>query len=311
MSLDCVSWLTSSVVWYQHIKYTLPFRIRAQTTMQYQWFYRWSRHSFPTRSTKTMDDDFIWRNDYFYTSRCHARYQCWESRGAASITRTLLFQYGSLLKEVLPKLSLDEQRQVHDAFAQYHSMLMTSQKFLTRTTMLVKQAKTQRDLLRTIDAKILEHLINEAEILLTQFRKVHDSFHGKVKDEKVNKMLADFNETYTYSITCVAVGTLTYGLAVGFTPIAFQKPPTSLLAHWFRQRQRLKLQTQLTNRRYSEQLIENLKEIKSQLSKLSQDYARIDGMQDVLTMEDREDFLNVLADAQNEVNRGFEILSRF
>ncbi len=60
-----------------------------------------------------------------------------------------------------------------------------------------------------------------------------------------------------------------------------------------------------------EQVIEILKEIKEQLTQLSQRHSQIRGMAGELRMDDRKEFLDILRVTQTEVDNGFKSFSRF
>lgn len=55
-----------------------------------------------------------------------------------------------------------------------------------------------------------------------------------------------------------------------------------------------------------------LKEIRNQLSQLSQNYPQIEVMSQILSDEDstKQDFIKLLKDTQDEVKKGFEILKQ-
>ena len=64
------------------------------------------------------------------------------------------------MKEILPKLSSGEQREVRDAFSGYQALLMTTETFITKTRLRVNHAVTQSDFINAIDPEIIGRLCN-------------------------------------------------------------------------------------------------------------------------------------------------------
>ena len=228
----------------------------------------------------------------------------------ASTTRILFTEFEGVMKEILPKLSADECRQVRETFGQYQSMLMTTQEFLTRTTLRINHAETQEDLVRAIDIDTLMHLCDTTAGLLPKFWALNILIDEKVKDERAIKMWRNISlglAGLAGSVLLIGTGV---GMAVGFTSavkgvllIAGATTVVGLTASGIAQAAQ-KLSA-------FEQVIKNLKEIKQLLSQLSQRYSMIRGMQGELRTSDRLEFLGILKETKAEVDRGFEILGRF
>ncbi|CAF3553888.1 unnamed protein product, partial [Rotaria sordida] len=102
------------------------------------------------------------------------------------------------MKDIMSKLSEEQQRECLCTFGQYHELLMTTQRFTTRTLIRVQRAHRTDELLKSIDLPSITALCGQIRGLLIQFRKIEAIIDDKVKDERT---LTDWR-----NILCCALG---------------------------------------------------------------------------------------------------------
>jgi uncharacterized membrane protein YidH (DUF202 family) len=164
-------------------------------------------------------------------------------------------------------------------------VLIATQRFLMRTTILVKSAQTTTDLLLSIDSKTARELIDKVVPLLQRCWGLKSLIDEKVKDERtiltwrnISLGLLGFGA----SVFIIATGV---GFAIGFTAavksILLIAGAVSivgvLLATIAHAAQKVSV---------FEQVINNLKEINANLIDLCQNYIRIEAMGDRLSTDD-------------------------
>lgn len=88
------------------------------------------------------------------------------------------------MKDILPKLNETEQRECYDTFSDYHEMLMTTQRFVTRTLIRVNRAHRTNELLASIDLPSIRALCGQIRGLLNRFRNIQAIIDSKIKDER-------------------------------------------------------------------------------------------------------------------------------
>lgn len=230
-------------------------------------------------------------------------------RSVASTTRVLFVEFEGAMKTILPKLSPDERRQVGETFGEYQLMLMTTQEFLTRTTLRIQHAETQEDLIHAIDLDTIVRLCDIATRLLPKFWELNILIGAKVKDERTIKNFRNIALGVTGLAASVLLIGTGVGAAVGFTAavksvllISGATAIVGLTAAGIAQAAQ-KLSS-------FEQVIKNLNEIKQLLSQLSQRYSMIRGMRGELRMNEKFAFIDILKEAKLEVDKGFAILAR-
>ncbi|CAF0841754.1 unnamed protein product [Adineta steineri] len=228
----------------------------------------------------------------------------------ASSTKSFFLDFNGLMKEILPKLSSEEQREVREAFSQYQSLLMTTQTFLTKTRLRVRHANTQSDFINAIDPNIIERLCVEARDLMKKFWKINTFVEEKVKEEKISKLWGRVG----MGICLAGVGVLLictgYGAAAGFTvavkSVLAISGATALIGL-----SATVIATAAQKLTVFEQVLKNLDDLKKVLGQLSQHYATIQGYQGELTLQDKNEFFILLDEAKVEVDKGFKLLAQF
>lgn len=227
-----------------------------------------------------------------------------------SVTRMCFSEFNNTMKEILPKLSPEQRDQIRKAFSDYHLLLRTSQIFLTRTTLRVRHARIQEDIVKAVDINTLKSLCETISNLLDKFQGLTSIVEEKIRDEKV----VENYRNITGRMFMIAAGILMIGSGVGAAfglsmtlngvlAISGAIMITGVVVNGITQ---VAQQLSAFN-----EVICNLNKLKSNLSQLSQTYSKIDGMGDDLTMDDKNEFLGILKQAQNEVDQGFKILATF
>lgn len=226
------------------------------------------------------------------------------------VTRMCIFEFNNTMREVLPKLSPEQRDQVKKAASDYQLLLMTSQTFLSYTTSHVRRATTQEDIVKAVDINILQSLCDNVVNLSATFRDLQFIVQEKIQDEKLLKNVRNIGLLVATVATGILVIATGVGAAFGFSTvvngiliingtIVTTGMAVGGIAHAAQQLSAF------------EQVIRNLKTLKSNLAQLSQSYSKIRGIKSDLPMDKRNEFLDILNQAQNEVDQGFELLSTF
>ncbi|CAF0841734.1 unnamed protein product [Adineta steineri] len=184
-------------------------------------------------------------------------------------------RFQGLMKQILPHLSTKEEQQIENAFQEYNSMLNITKTFITNTTLLVSRARSRNDISNAIDSNTLQTLCNEAKRLTQEIRDI--SVIVKNASSKA---------------TSEALSNLFSSLITG------RDPTCTVLAAF-----------NLVYTKLQENAVENLEKLKSLLVQLSQHYATIQGYDGELRMEDKNDFLSLLKQTEEEVEVGYKLLS--
>lgn len=88
------------------------------------------------------------------------------------------------MKDILPKLNEEERNECFNTFIQYHQLLMTTQRFVTRTHIRINRAHRTNELLQSIDLSSIRDLCVEIRGLLNRFKKIQAIIDSKIKDER-------------------------------------------------------------------------------------------------------------------------------
>ena len=227
----------------------------------------------------------------------------------ASSTHLFFLDFRSLVNEIMPKLSEEEQHQVSGTFRKYHSMLSVSQVFLTRTTMRVNRAKTQEDLVHAIDVNILKELCDSTIDLLEQFQTLSRVVDARVKDKTLIRQWRDLSLGIAITFGAILIISSGVGAAVGW-PMLAQSVMSLSGAGCIVGLSSAHIAKNVLEMSAFEPIRKNLAEIKRLLAQLSQRFGKINGMAGELIMDDRSDLLRVLKEAEDEVDKGYEILGR-
>ena len=232
-------------------------------------------------------------------------------RTMVTSTAQVFADFQSSIKEIMPMLSKEEQNEVHGAFSEFHKLLVTSQTFLTKTTIRVRRAKTNDALLASIDINTLRTLCSQTQILLQRFWPISKIIEGKLKEHKTFTMWRNISLGVLGISACVLVVATGVGAYVGFTgavkgilTISGSVAAGSVTAAIVAQAAQ--------NLTVFQQVIDNLKKIEQILVNLSENYAKQEGYAEDLSIEDstKQEFLDLLQAAEIEVKKGFEILKK-
>ncbi|CAF0824529.1 unnamed protein product [Adineta ricciae] len=234
--------------------------------------------------------------------------------GMRDITRTaaeVLGEFQDALKPLMSEFSAEEQNQIYNAFLEYHELLTTSQRFLTRALILAARARTSTELMASIDIQMIRDMCSTVGALLEKFMKINPILQEKLKDQQALKRLRNILGLFALISGCsigigaavarfTSVGFTTgmkaYLVVAGSVTVATAAP--AVMAHVAQHEAELN------------HLKSTLVEMRGVLTTLSQNYPKIEVTAQILSDDDhsRQDFIQLLKDTQAEVDKGFAIL---
>jgi len=234
-------------------------------------------------------------------------------RETVQLSTSIVQEFQYAVKDILPLLSVDEQNQIREIFKEYHNLLNISQKFLTRSLVLAARAKTATQLMSSIKIEDVEQMSGAVLVILEKFYKLNPILNEKLKDQRgIERLRNIFGLLTAVGLAACSVG-IGYGTfsGSGFTkdltvflitagPITGAASIATVVAHVVQHVSEL------------DQVIVILKDIKSGLIQMSQNYSKIQGIIDILSDEDdtKREFIELLKNTQAKVNEGFEFLKK-
>ncbi|CAF1223642.1 unnamed protein product [Rotaria sordida] len=104
-------------------------------------------------------------------------------RETVQLTTAVLLEFQGAVKVILPLLSTEHQRQIYETFNDYHKLLITNQRFVTRSLILTARAQTSKELMGSINIKIIDEMIETVQELLKKFLEPNPILEEKLKDQ--------------------------------------------------------------------------------------------------------------------------------
>jgi hypothetical protein len=234
-------------------------------------------------------------------------------RQLAQSTTEVLVEFQGAMKIIQPLLSPEHQKQVYDTFAEYHLLLMTSQRFLTRSLILAARARTDRELVASIDVGKIQDMCSIIQRLIQQFLDLNPILEEKLKDQRALKLWRNIFGLIAATGCCA----LLVGSGVGiFSSSGFTKDlkvflittgavtvaagAPAVFAHVAQHVSEL------------DHINMVLKDIRGALIQMSQNYPKIEEMAQVLSDDDntKREFIQLLKETQAEVDKGFALLKQ-
>ncbi|CAF1381313.1 unnamed protein product [Rotaria sordida] len=227
-------------------------------------------------------------------------------RETVQLTTAVLLEFQGAVKIILPLLSTEHQRQIYEIFNDYHKLLMTNQRFVTRSLILTARAQTSKELMESINIKIIDEMIETVQELLKKFLELNPILEEKLKDQRALKLWRNiFGMIAGIGIAACGVGLgagfvaasgFTTALRVYLTTAGSITVASSTATGVYHVAQRLSELDLIMN---------NLKEIRKGLIQLTQNYSKMEEM--ILTLSDldttKQDFIKLLKETQTIVNQ--------
>lgn len=233
------------------------------------------------------------------------------ARTMVTSTAQVFADFQASIKQIMPMLLKDEQKKVHDIFSEFHQLLITSQTFLTKTTIRVKRATTNATILAAIDKTMLQKLCSQTATLLQNFWPINETIEAKLKEHKTFIMWRNIGLGVVGISAAVLIMATGVGVTIGFT--AAVKGVLAITgsigviglggAIVAQAAQSLTI---------FQQVIDNLRNIEKVLVNLSENYAKQEGYAEDLSVDDstKQEFLDLLKAAEVEVKKGFDVLRK-
>lgn len=215
------------------------------------------------------------------------------------------------MKDILPKLSETEQSECYNTFSEYHEMLMTTQRFVTRTRIRIQRARQTSELLASVDLPSIRALCVQIRSLLNRFRKIQAVIDAKIKDERTLQTCRNVFLGLLALAGAVCLIATGVGVGVGFTAgvkgtIAISGAVAAVAGTGA-------LGTHVAQKVSTFELImKNLRDTEELLGELSQNYAKVEAMSDLLVENDssKAEFMKLLDELQVQVDKGFSLLTK-
>ncbi|CAF1192414.1 unnamed protein product [Adineta steineri] len=220
-------------------------------------------------------------------------------------------EFKGAMRDVLPKLSEKEQHECFGTFRTYHELLMTTQRFVTRTLIRVRRAHQTNELLQSIDLESITRLCGQIRGLLNRFRHIESIIDTKVKEERTVKSMRNVFLGFFALAGAVCLIATGVGVGIGFTVgvkgtiaiagcVSLVGGAGAAIAQTVQ-----KLST-------FELVMKNLSDTEELLTNISQNYAKIEAMGDLLQEDDtsKKDFITLLENVQEQVDKGFSLLAK-
>jgi hypothetical protein len=138
-------------------------------------------------------------------------------RDMAQSTSSIFTDFQGAMKTILPKLNKDEKDLVYAVFGEYHLLLMATQRFIQRTTILVSRAQTTTDLLQSVDPTTVRELVDKVVPLLQRCWGLKSLIDEKVKDERTILTWRNISLGLLGFGASVFIIATDAGFAIGFT----------------------------------------------------------------------------------------------
>ncbi|CAF1088912.1 unnamed protein product [Adineta ricciae] len=215
-------------------------------------------------------------------------------RDIARTTAEVLGEFQDALKPLMSEFSAEEQNQIYSAFLEYHELLTTSQRFLTRALILAARAWTSTELMASIDIQMIRDICSTVKALFEKFLKINPILQEKLKDQPALKRWRNILGLFAFIGFCsIGIGT-----AVARFTMTVATTAPAVMAHVAQHEAELS------------HLKSTLVEIRGVLTTLSQNYPKIEVTAQILSdgAHSRQDFIQLLKDTQAEVDKGFAIL---
>lgn len=232
-------------------------------------------------------------------------------RNTVQLTTAIILEFNGAMKVILPELTMEQQKQIREAFNGYHNLLIKSQKFLTRALILTARCTTAKELIESIDFKILEEMLNIIVNQLVKFHELSPIIEAKLKEERNIKR---WKEIFAL-MTAIGLVACAIGAGVGtFGSQGFTKALKAFLVAGGSITGAAAAGTLACHMAgyYSEvELIKkNLTEIRNGLVQMTQNCSKMEGLIPLLSDVDntKQDFINILKETQDLVNTGFKLL---
>ncbi|CAF2937081.1 unnamed protein product [Rotaria sp. Silwood2] len=213
-------------------------------------------------------------------------------RETVKLTTAAILEFQGAVKVILPQLSTEHQKQIYEVFNNYNKLLIKNQKFLTRSLILASRAQTSKELMESINIKIIEEMIETVQELLQRFFELNPILEEKLKDQRALKqwrnifgMMAGFTTTLRVYLTTAGSITIASLMATSVMHVAQHASELDLI-------------------------MKNLKEIRKGLIQLGQNYSKMQETIQLLLDSDttKQDFIKLLKETQTIVDQGFQLL---